>query len=127
MIRRPPRSTLFPYTTLFRSANWIMDFKIHYTPHEDKVHTWSVEVLMDQTEHAAIAAAKKEKAEKASRAEADARSEEHTSELQSRLHLVCRLLLEKKKNKEPRIFGRPVPHHAERGRPEMQVRRLSSL
>jgi len=53
-------------------ANWLMDFKIHYTPHEDKVRTWSVEVLLDQTESDAIAAAKKEKAEKASKAEADA-------------------------------------------------------
>src|ERR1041385_9360184 len=65
MIRRPPRSTLFPYTTLFRSAfpgpDGFVDF----------FRDWGARC---------------------------ARSEEHTSELQSRLHLVCRLLLEKKKN-----------------------------
>src|ERR1041385_9337686 len=66
MIRRPPRSTLFPYTTLFRSAR---------------------QDLLRQRQPAAVAAGDREH-----------RSEEHTSELQSRLHLVCRLLLEKKKN-----------------------------
>src|SRR2546422_3158998 len=87
MIRRPPRSTLFPYTTLFRSGlrglmtkaptgldvvelrlvhlRALVRFAIHFHPHKT---------------------------------EKNARSEEHTSELQSRLHLVCRLLLEKKKN-----------------------------
>src|SRR5690348_17784716 len=69
MIRRPPRSTLFPYTTLFRSvpggtaATGTIDSSGKYTPPESM------------------------------------RSEEHTSELQSPVHLVCRLLLEKKKNK----------------------------
>src|SRR5205809_4565966 len=67
MIRRPPRSTLFPYTTLFRS--------------------WLREVCGLTTDEIARAFLTKP------------RSEEHTSELQSRLHLVCRLLLEKKKNK----------------------------
>src|SRR2546429_6571725 len=79
MIRRPPRSTLFPYTTLFRSApchclhsrtlsvreSAVVSRKVAGTP-------WPLSII--------------------------ARSEEHTSELQSRLHLVCRLLLEKKKN-----------------------------
>src|SRR2546429_7074806 len=70
MIRRPPRSTLFPYTTLFRSQDPANSFNPR----------WSVleiltEPLVQNLE----------------------RSEEHTSELQSRLHLVCRLLLEKKK------------------------------
>src|SRR2546422_6666254 len=68
MIRRPPRSTLFPYTTLFRSQILPMDS----LPHPPGV----------------------------SGALAGRRSEEHTSELQSRLHLVCRLLLEKKKKKK---------------------------
>src|SRR2546422_5709077 len=72
MIRRPPRSTLFPYTTLFRS-------------HEN----WTREIL-DQIELAFDAGC--------NRWRELYRSEEHTSELQSRLHLVCRLLLEKKKN-----------------------------
>src|SRR2546422_8296106 len=67
MIRRPPRSTLFPYTTLFRSRN-------------------------DTPGRRATLATRSGSA----RPEPVARSEEHTSELQSRLHLVCRLLLEKK-------------------------------
>src|SRR5471030_3376093 len=65
MIRRPPRSTLFPYTTLFRSPR---------TPRE--CSTWSAPACCGRP----------------------GRSEEHTSELQSLRHLVCRLLLEKKKN-----------------------------
>src|SRR2546421_2372849 len=92
MIRRPPRSTLFPYTTLFRSypdvdavyghrivvdendrevGRWVLP------PHDDKVLSW-VDYLPQ---------------------ESYPRSEEHTSELQSRSDLVCRLLLEKKKKK----------------------------
>src|SRR2546422_3240049 len=70
MIRRPPRSTLFPYTTLFRSP--------------------------PRRSSAPRAAARPRPGE---RRRAGRRSEEHTSELQSRLHLVCRLLLEKKKKK----------------------------
>src|SRR5205809_7663286 len=69
MIRRPPRSTLFPYTTLFRSADRGVEL-VHLSVGIDP------EVILGH-----------------------ARSEEHTSELQSRLHLVCRLLLEKKKLK----------------------------
>src|SRR2546429_3674791 len=71
MIRRPPRSTLFPYTTLFRSTGNTADKPIDMN----------------------IPARKGRHPEVLKR-----RSEEHTSELQSRLHLVCRLLLEKKKN-----------------------------
>src|SRR2546429_8557638 len=74
MIRRPPRSTLFPYTTLFRSL--LIAFVIVATLIAHRF--W--DVPPDQREMQMI------------------RSEEHTSELQSRLHLVCRLLLEKKKN-----------------------------
>src|SRR2546430_5192502 len=70
MIRRPPRSTLFPYTTLFRSAYWGWESSPH-------VHAG--------TGRLSAAASVK-------------RSEEHTSELQSQSNLVCRLLLEKKKN-----------------------------
>src|SRR5687768_17836708 len=75
MIRRPPRSTLFPYTTLFRSirVECVGSAGIHYM-HQD----WRT---LDM----------------AQKSVPQARSEEHTSELQSRLHLVCRLLLEKKK------------------------------
>src|SRR3712207_8056876 len=98
MIRRPPRSTLFPYTTLFRSGSWrpppFLQFvharlhllhwrggrfdrerRRHLLHHE--AHELSVGVRLEVV-----------------------RSEEHTSELQSRQYLVCRLLLEKKKNRE---------------------------
>src|SRR5256885_12025239 len=74
MIRRPPRSTLFPYTTLFRSA---FEFANEYYPDID-----DTAMVLLALRHA-----------KAS----DPRSEEHTSELQSPCNLVCRLLLEKKK------------------------------
>src|SRR2546429_4733727 len=88
MIRRPPRSTLFPYTTLFRSA-----FARAIT---------APDAQMLALTQLAAAAAQTRHLDRASRlaadAEALARSEEHTSELQSRLHLVCRLLLEKTKH-----------------------------
>src|SRR2546429_6160673 len=74
MIRRPPRSTLFPYTTLFRSSSW----QVILCP-------WS---LVSRLLAALAGPLFRRKTH---------RSEEHTSELQSRLHLVCRLLLEKKK------------------------------
>src|SRR3989442_9804006 len=73
MIRRPPRSTLFPYTTLFRSIPNIQAGQLRL-PLSESV---------------------------SSRRTCSVRSEEHTSELQSRPHLVCRLLLEKKKNETP--------------------------
>src|SRR2546422_2546411 len=79
MIRRPPRSTLFPYTTLFRS---------HSSDGEDFEAEHSA--CQRRTEHGCKAGAD------AGHQQDAARSEEHTSELQSRLHLVCRLLLEKK-------------------------------
>src|SRR2546429_7205547 len=81
MIRRPPRSTLFPYTTLFRSrrvGGWPGSF-----------HSFSQSVACGHG-HGLCA-------DPAHGPDARKRSEEHTSELQSRLHLVCRLLLEKKK------------------------------
>src|SRR2546429_3148852 len=74
MIRRPPRSTLFPYTTLFRSVL----MRLFQTSRRFQVEIQPQLVLLQKT----------------------LRSEEHTSELQSRLHLVCRLLLEKKKKKQ---------------------------
>src|SRR5687768_18312618 len=74
MIRRPPRSTLFPYTTLFRSPR-------HWSSPR---HTGPMG--LPSAKHAMMSV--------------PPRSEEHTSELQSRLHLVCRLLLEKKKKKK---------------------------
>src|SRR5260370_41184065 len=77
MIRRPPRSTLFPYTTLFRSAT--------QTKTQGDTHD-----------------------KQGSRRLAAGRSEEHTSELQSHLNLVCRLLLEKKKNTSAKQHSGPA-------------------
>src|SRR2546422_8594745 len=77
MIRRPPRSTLFPYTTLFRSR---LAVQRHANPPAGEFHSQRVPFIR---RHRGIDVLQ--------------RSEEHTSELQSRLHLVCRLLLEKKK------------------------------
>src|SRR3712207_7490808 len=80
MIRRPPRSTLFPYTTLFRSAGLA---EVMQALRED------ADVRVDQRQA-------DDHAQERDHAEDDPRSEEHTSELQSRQYLVCRLLLEKK-------------------------------
>src|SRR2546429_1889281 len=90
MIRRPPRSTLFPYTTLFRSG--IRPFLL------EPLATGRVGLTLE-------------------RARTGTRSEEHTSELQSRLHLVCRLLLEKKNGADQlvdhvrRQARSPAPHY----------------
>src|SRR3712207_7479730 len=84
MIRRPPRSTLFPYTTLFRSQPLGQDLyqvRPHYVP---GVKLWHV--IQEPPTKYRIGM------------ENTVRSEEHTSELQSRQYLVCRLLLEKKKD-----------------------------
>src|SRR3712207_7313903 len=91
MIRRPPRSTLFPYTTLFRSVASVQDNIIGHC----------LCVLGDSMAMPVGSMVKKFRAEfeaavAAAREEAPGRSEEHTSELQSRQYLVCRLLLEKK-------------------------------
>src|SRR2546422_1653788 len=92
MIRRPPRSTLFPYTTLFRSQSPAIGGA-------GSRHPTGVagEALLAP---AGMHCGEGHTARSASRREPAGRSEEHTSELQSRLHLVCRLLLEKKKKKE---------------------------
>src|SRR2546429_3759878 len=87
MIRRPPRSTLFPYTTLFRS--W-------HAPAPTDQSTDEHRNSNGQTDQVANTE-KSEGQKEIITAHCAARSEEHTSELQSRLHLVCRLLLEKKK------------------------------
>src|SRR2546422_6381010 len=102
MIRRPPRSTLFPYTTLFRSCSvlhrgtrcWICCI------------TWSTGLAGPST-----------------------RSEEHTSELQSRLHLVCRLLLEKKKT-EKRMnadIAKVNPRESQSNRPSARAARHKTV
>src|SRR2546422_4404965 len=91
MIRRPPRSTLFPYTTLFRSVERAERDDERRQPdlrHEDAV---------GEAERGAGTDAEEDREH--GRDAGQARSEEHTSELQSRLHLVCRLLLEKKKKR----------------------------
>src|SRR2546422_5291134 len=92
MIRRPPRSTLFPYTTLFRS-------RLHFS-----------ESTARSRQRAGRDSVVRRRAGRSRRT----RSEEHTSELQSRLHLVCRLLLEKKKTSfgliprfRPDVHGTP--------------------
>src|SRR5437870_8372121 len=94
MIRRPPRSTLFPYTTLFRSRE---DVLLDLHPHEPQ-RVGRMVFVADPL-----------------RKPFSRRSEEHTSELQSRGHLVCRLLLEKKKTKfkmeASRYFHRLVILH----------------
>src|SRR3989442_11707810 len=92
MIRRPPRSTLFPYTTLFRSEE-------PGAPVRDPVALCL---------HGRLR-------RRAARSEHDGRSEEHTSELQSRPHLVCRLLLEKKKgaNRQTIVNSDPMLDLAE--------------
>src|SRR3712207_7330788 len=98
MIRRPPRSTLFPYTTLFRSDRPIMvGRKVCAFHHREPCELYTRPGLL--------------------RGHAHLRSEEHTSELQSRQYLVCRLLLEKKKisTRTPsthHIYGhKPLIHH----------------
>src|SRR2546422_1735546 len=87
MIRRPPRSTLFPYTTLFRS-------QVHEVRGPAAA---GIVAALDGAEQVGVG-----------RRGLEDRSEEHTSELQSRLHLVCRLLLEKKKKKD--MTMRPTGH-----------------
>src|SRR5690349_23432317 len=89
MIRRPPRSTLFPYTTLFRS------------PDDDRLERvrQPVEPVVGRDDQNGPVPQVDPEAHRAQPHKRTRRSEEHTSELQSRRDLVCRLLLEKKKNK----------------------------
>ena len=95
MIRRPPRSPLFPYTTLFRSIRtWGTD---NVQEVLDEAHEKGIMVMMGLwVQHERHGFDYNNEARVKSQLE---RSEEHTSELQSRLHLVCRLLLEKKKER----------------------------
>src|SRR2546422_5947630 len=96
MIRRPPRSTLFPYTTLFRSYACRLDEKRQRL----YVSLWAQAAVavvdLKATQVIARWPAQEHPCEMLLTASGKIRSEEHTSELQSRLHLVCRLLLEKK-------------------------------
>src|SRR3989442_8352085 len=93
MIRRPPRSTLFPYTTLFRSLGWMHDTLRHFA--RDPLYRG---FHLDDLSFGLVYAFSENFVLSLSHDEVVHRSEEHTSELQSRPHLVCRLLLEKKKN-----------------------------
>src|SRR3712207_8878519 len=92
MIRRPPRSTLFPYTTLFRSGAG-PDFEPAVRLLRPEVHPAAADHHRDG---AVVVLPAGDRARGARRHGGDGRSEEHTSELQSRQYLVCRLLLEKK-------------------------------
>src|SRR2546429_2181896 len=90
MIRRPPRSTLFPYTTLFRSLQGGQDLQcVALDGAVEAGMPWSQWLAADEADHGTAPTPIHPQPD---------RSEEHTSELQSRLHLVCRLLLEKKNN-----------------------------
>src|SRR2546422_2585723 len=92
MIRRPPRSTLFPYTTLFRSVSLRPRLRARHRAEDDPGGPERPDVRRHFPVGPADGGGRRDDP-------AGDRSEEHTSELQSRLHLVCRLLLEKKKNK----------------------------
>src|SRR5687768_17918838 len=96
MIRRPPRSTLFPYTTLFRSP-----WKSLWVP--GLTQTMLGVIVANNKTTVGLGFASIPQHPKTRPKQGD-RSEEHTSELQSRLHLVCRLLLEKKKKKKKIIY-----------------------
>src|SRR5258708_29659059 len=102
MIRRPPRSTLFPYTTLFRSLESVRHHLIADVP----VGVFLSSGL-DSTTITALAA---ETSSSLRTVSLGFRSEEHTSELQSPDHLVCRLLLEKKKNNQNHITHSQSTH-----------------
>src|SRR2546422_8547479 len=93
MIRRPPRSTLFPYTTLFRSRRQIgrVD-RVPFLQDDVEPEILRLQLVAERDVGAVRAVLVDDR-----QPEVLGRSEEHTSELQSRLHLVCRLLLEKKK------------------------------
>src|SRR2546430_8942546 len=90
MIRRPPRSTLFPYTTLFRSLGRVLDIRPSLERVRDVIALVVVRALASTTLSAPLGVG---------------RSEEHTSELQSQSNIVCRLLLEKKKQNRASVHS----------------------
>src|SRR2546425_8575469 len=99
MIRRPPRSTLFPYTTLFRSKRGEGSVGEYEEHHQRAMHREQREIVFRRDDAARSAGFRNQFQAGNSRRWPDEveRSEEHTSELQSLAYLVCRLLLEKKK------------------------------
>src|SRR2546429_3939568 len=102
MIRRPPRSTLFPYTTLFRSlAASSQEASLRAREEFEFARVATLAPSEELLSHKDIGS----KSQNIS--SLGGRSEEHTSELQSRLHLVCRLLLEKKKQQQQLPISRP--------------------
>src|SRR2546430_12404616 len=102
MIRRPPRSTLFPYTTLFRSHSGPdIELGVRIAELLERGH-------VGQRRHARLAPAGER-----TQLPGLERSEEHTSELQSQSNLVCRLLLEKKKKKLTTMYNRLHWHHTQ--------------
>src|SRR5689334_23462865 len=101
MIRRPPRSTLFPYTTLFRSERG-------RTVDEDVIDEAEIVVGLQRPGEQEFPALHGEHLHLRAGQVNARRSEEHTSELQSQFHLVCRLLLEKKKKKQIDIIYAPT-------------------
>src|SRR2546422_4290005 len=101
MIRRPPRSTLFPYTTLFRSTSPCLEAAERFELSSSEVEARRIRPLCYAASFPSDSGA-------GCRNRTCFRSEEHTSELQSRLHLVCRLLLEKKKKKRQNIQSEAI-------------------
>src|SRR5256885_7740738 len=98
MIRRPPRSTLFPYTTLFRSID---------------ISAWRSNPARRQSARSAMTSARESAASDVAAEAFCGRSEEHTSELQSPCNLVCRLLLEKKKDKSNTLITHNYHHNVD--------------
>src|SRR3712207_8041655 len=96
MIRRPPRSTLFPYTTLFRSDREALALQAESDVLVGMSLLEGSRIVLDVVEGGEVSITP--------------RSEEHTSELQSRQYLVCRLLLEKKKQQINDLSGHTVDH-----------------
>src|SRR2546430_5245938 len=96
MIRRPPRSTLFPYTTLFRSIDIHTKNGAAFIGNEASIYVGSFDTIMESLEHGGLTGRLSYYVTQ-SYLHNGIRSEEHTSELQSQSNLVCRLLLEKKK------------------------------
>src|SRR2546422_7842049 len=105
MIRRPPRSTLFPYTTLFRSlggqvarVDLFLHVRVVFRELDQVAVPEQVRPAVSHLSDQEARVIEHQRRHRGSHATLVVRSEEHTSELQSRLHLVCRLLLEKKKH-----------------------------
>src|SRR2546430_4497947 len=105
MIRRPPRSTLFPYTTLFRSLH------LQFEPVYDEAHQYSIAETASEadTQSSADSAVFERIDDEDETSFGITRSEEHTSELQSQSNLVCRLLLEKKKSQRDFAYDLCTP------------------